>query len=83
MLLVATCSTWVAVVHAFELELSAAHLLARIQFIRKRKILFVGVLSAVCTCLYCRRPAFWKFAVTEPTVLSAGQELADHWSGAT
>ena len=36
------------------------------------------------TSLDCRRPAFWlERAVTKPTVLLAGQELADHLVGAT
>ena len=44
---------------------------------------FGGMLSAVSTVLDCRRPAFWECAVTKPTVLPAGQELADHRVGAT
>ena len=41
--------------------------------------------STVATSLDCRRPAFWlKRAVTKPTVLPAGHDLAvDHLVGAT
>ena len=39
--------------------------------------------STVATCFDCRRPAFWlERAVTEPAVLLAGHDLADHLVGA-
>ena len=41
------------------------------------------MLGAVSTCFARRRPAFWKCAVTQPTVLSAGHDRAvDHLVGA-
>ena len=36
------------------------------------------MLPAVATCFDRRRPAFWKCAVTKPTVRCAGLEPADH-----
>ena len=42
-------------------------------------LLLVGMLGTVTTCLDCRRPAFFKCTVTQPTVRMAGLFLGiDH-----
>ena len=48
------------------------------------KALLAGtsMLRAVAACFECRRPAFWKCAVTNPTVRTAGLKPADHCVGA-
>ena len=67
-----------------DFELAAAHRIASIYLILKEDyVLLVGMFSTVATCFECWRPAFWlERAVTKPTVLPAGQELADHRVGA-
>ena len=45
--------------------------------------LLFGMLGTVATCFDCRRPAFWKRAVTQPTVRLASHDLAvNHLVGA-